>query len=67
MKKTDDGFTVEKSSFGLYTSHSKDGEPLVTSATEETCRAMSHFYLKGLQDGFTKTESCYTSTVGGKL
>jgi hypothetical protein len=62
-----DAFTIEKTSFGLYTSVSKDGEPLVTSATEEICGAMTHFYLKGLQDGFTKTESSYTSTVGGKL
>jgi hypothetical protein len=67
MRKTDDGFTVGKTSFGLYTSRSEDGEPLVTSATEETCRAMTHFYLKGKQDGFTKTESSYTSTVGVKL
>jgi hypothetical protein len=62
-----DAFTIEKTSFGLYTSVSKDGKPLVTSATEETCRAMTHFYLKNLQDGFTKAESSYNSTVGGKL
>jgi hypothetical protein len=67
MKKMPDCFTVEKTPFGLYTSRSKDGKELVTSATEETCRAMTHFYLKGLQDGFTRTESSYTGTVGGKL
>jgi hypothetical protein len=67
MTKMPDCFTVEKTPFGLYTSRSKDGKELVTSATEEACRAMTHFYLKGLQDGFTKTESSYTSTVGGKL
>ena len=66
-KKMPDCFTVEKTSFGLYTSRSEDGKELVTSATEETCRAMTHFYLKGLQDGFTKAEFIYTSTVGGKL
>ena len=66
-KKMPDCFTIEKTSFGLYISRSEDGKELVTSATEETCRAMTHFYLKSLQDGFTKAESSYTSTVGGKL
>ena len=62
-----DAFTIEKTSFGLYTSVSKDGEPLVTSATEEICGAMTHFYLKGLQDGLPPVSTTYTSTVGGKL
>lgn len=62
-----DAFTIKKTSYGLYTSYDKDRKELVTSSTEETCRAMTHFYLKKLQDGFTKTESCYTSTVGEKL
>ena len=67
MNKMPDCFTIEKTSFGLYISRSEKGKELVTSATEETCRAMTHFYLKGLQDGFTKAESSYASTVGGKL
>jgi hypothetical protein len=67
MTKSKDCFTVEKTVYGLYTSYDKDRKELVTSSTEETCRAMTHFYLKVAQDGFTRTESSYTSTVGGKL
>jgi len=51
----------------LYTSRSEDGEPLVTSATEETCRAMTHFYLKCKQDKFTGEVSRYAGVVSGKL
>jgi hypothetical protein len=67
MKKTDDGFTVEKTVYGLYTSYDKDRKELVTSATEETCRAMTHFYLAGKQEGFTNNAAHYNSVVGGKL
>ena len=66
-KKMPDCFTVEKTSFGLYISRSEDGKELVTSATEETCRAMTHFYLKGLQDGLPPVGTTYTGAVGGKL
>jgi len=62
-----DCFTVEKTSFGLYISRSEDDKELVTSATEETCRAMTHFYLKGLQDGLPPVGTTYTGAVGGKI
>ena len=60
MKKTDDGFTVKKTPYGLYTSVDLDGKELVTSATEHQCRPhvttncaelqqpkhfMTHFFL----------------------
>ena len=50
MKKTDDGFTVKKTPYGLYTSVDLDGKELVTSATEHQCFHMTHHYLKGLQE-----------------
>ena len=62
-----DAFTIEKTSYGLYTSYDKDGKELVTSLTEETCRAMTHFYLKGKQDKFTGKASRYDGVVSGKL
>jgi hypothetical protein len=67
MTKMPDCFTVEKTPFGLYTSRSKDGKELVTSATEEACRAMTHFYLAGRQEGFTNKASRYDGVVNGKL
>ena len=68
MKKTDDGFTVKKTPYGLYTSVDLDGKELVTSATEHQCFHMTHFYLKNLQEEKTNyTEATYSGTVGGKL
>ena len=68
MKKTDDGFTVKKTPYGLYTSVDLDGKELVTSATESQCAAMTHFYLKNLQEEKANyTEATYSGTVGGKL
>ena len=68
MKKTDDGFTVKKTPFGLYTSVDLDGKELVTSATEHQCFHMTHFYLKNLQEEKASyTETTYSGTVGGKL
>jgi hypothetical protein len=67
-KAKEDDFTVEKTPHGLYTSCNKDGKPMVTSATEEQCRALTHFYLKGLQDGgFTTEAPSYAGVVAGKL
>ena len=68
MKKTDDGFTVKKTPYGLYTSVDSDGKELVTSATEHQCFHMTHFYLKGMQDGeFTSKSTSYAGVVAGKL
>ena len=67
MKKTDDGFTVRKT-HGTYTSFDPDGKPLITSATEHQCFHMTHFYLKGMQDGeFTSKSTSYAGVVAGKL
>ena len=68
MKKTDDGFTVKKTPYGLYTSVDLDGKPLITSATEHQCFHMTHHYLKGLQEAKASyTKATYSGTVGGKL
>ena len=45
-----ENFTVKKTPYGLYTSVDLDGKELVTSATEHQCTAMTHFYLKNLQE-----------------
>jgi hypothetical protein len=68
MKKIDDGFTVRKTPPGTYTSFDPDGKPLITSATEHQCFHMTHFYLKGMQDGeFTSKSTSYAGVVAGKL
>jgi hypothetical protein len=62
----DDGFYVEKKSWGTYQSYDKDGKGLVTSLSEEQCISATRFYLKGRQEGFTESET-YEGVVGGKL
>lgn len=48
----DDFFTVTLRTWGTYASFDKNGEPLVTSLTEEDCIAATRFFLKQRQDGF---------------
>ena len=62
-------YTVEKTRFGLYLSSRPDGTPLVTSLTEELCRAATESYLHGLEHGFSSIPDSvsYSGTVGGKL
>lgn len=63
----DDAFFIEAKSWDTFISHRPNGEPLVTSLTQELCIAATRFYLKGLQEGFPEPNSSYDSTVGGKL
>lgn len=64
----DDAFTVAKSELGTWKSYDADGNPLVTSPTEQVCINATRFYLKGLQDGgFTLAVKTYNSFVRGKL
>jgi hypothetical protein len=65
-KLYDDCFYVEQKKYGLWYSYDKEGKGLVTSLTEESCVNATRFYLKGLQDGWEKTQT-YDGTVGGKL
>ncbi len=62
----DDCFYVEKERWGTWKSYDKEGKPLVTSLTEDTCVSATRFYLQGRQEGFTESKT-YESTVGGKL
>jgi hypothetical protein len=64
----DDAFYVEQKKYGLWDSYDKDGKGIITALTEEECVRATRFYLKGLQEGFDKTETkTYDGTVGGKL
>ncbi len=63
----DDCFKVEKSKWGTWSSVNDDDKKIVTSLTEQGCIEATRFYLKGLQEGFTQSDSKYDGTVGGKL
>jgi hypothetical protein len=60
-------FTVDRHRWGTWQSYDSEGNGLITSLTEEACIAATRWWLKSRQDGFTKTEATYDSTVGGKL
>ena len=63
----DDAFTVSKSNIGTWRSYDAEGNPLITSPTEEACVRATRFYLKSKQERFTETAKVYDGTVGGKL
>ena len=63
----DDAFYVEQSNWKTWKSFDKDGNPLVTSLTQETCIAATRFYCKGLQEGFGEGATSYVGKVDGKL
>ena len=64
----DEAFTVSKSNIGTWRSYDAEGNPLITSPTEEACVSATRFYLKGKQEGgFTETAKTYNGVVGGKL
>jgi hypothetical protein len=64
----DDAFYVEQRKYGLWYSTDKEGKGLITSLSEEQCVRATRFYLKGLQEGFDKSdEVTYSSIVEGKL
>ncbi len=65
----DDAFYVQETSYKIWHSFDKDGKPLITSLTRETCVAATRFYLKGCQEGWPDQESGvkYEGVVGGKL
>jgi hypothetical protein len=62
----DDAFFVKEQKWGTWDSYDKDGKPLITSLTEDTCIEATRFYLKGRQEGFPESKS-YEGEVGGKL
>ena len=65
----DDAFYVEETPYKIWHSFDKDGKPLITSLTRESCTAATRFYLKGCQEGWSEQESVvkYDGVVGGKL
>ena len=64
-----DCFRVYKTQYGLWHSVMKDGRELITSLTKDVCIQMTHFYLKGEQEGWGKENSRVVNSgvVGGKL
>jgi len=64
----DEAFYVEQSAWKTWRSYDKDGIPLVTSLTEETCVSATRQYLKWKQDGsLNDVGVSYSSVVDGKL
>ena len=62
----DNAFYVEEGFGKTWKSFDKDGSPLVTSLTSESCISATRFYLKGKQEGFAQTVT-YSGKVDGKL
>ena len=64
----DEAFYVEQSPWKTWRSYDKNGNPLVTSLTEEYCVSATRQYLKWKQDGsLNDVGVSYEGTVGGKL
>ena len=64
----DEAFYVEQSRWKTWNSYDKDGTPLVTSLTEETCVSATRQYLKWKQDkSLNDIGVSYSSVVDGKL
>jgi len=51
----------------LWHSYDKEGKGLVSGLTEGSVIRMTHFYLKGLQEGWPEPEKKFSGTVAGKL
>lgn len=62
----DDEFRVEQSRWKTWKSFHKNGDPLITSLTRESCINATRFILKGRQEGFPESK-LYEGVVGGKL
>jgi len=66
----DDAFRVEEKKYGLWDSYDKEGKCIITALHEEECVRATRFYLKGVQEGWSNTETMVkseNSVVGGKL
>ena len=64
----DEAFYVEQSRWKTWNSYSKEGNPLITSLTEESCVSATRQYLKWKQENnLNHTGVSYEGTVGGKL
>ena len=62
-----EAFSVKKQRWGTFISVDNSGNNLVTSFTEESCIAATHFLLKCKQEGFTDDAPTYSGKVDGKL
>ena len=69
----DDAFSIEKTRWGTFRSHDKEGKELVTSADEDVCLSATRWFLKARQDGLgtlpsdSSSGSVYSGEVSGKL
>lgn len=67
-KLIDEAFYVEQSSWKTWKSYDKNGNPLVTSFTEESCIAATRWYLKQkFENIIDKTAKIYDGNVDYKL
>jgi len=62
----DETFRVEESRWKTWKSFHKNGDPLITSLTRESCISATRFILKGKQEGFPEATK-HEGVVGGKL
>lgn len=65
-KLIDESFYLEQTPWKTWKSYDKEGNPLITSLTEDICINATRFYLKGKQEGFPETNT-YSGKVDGKL
>ena len=65
----DEVFYVWETRFGLWTTETKAGRPMLTSLTKETVVRATKWYLKSEQDGTLEehTKVINSGIVGGKL
>jgi len=64
----DDAFYVEKTDWGTWKSHDKDGKSLITSLTQESCIAATRWYLKQkFEEIIDKNVKKYNGSVDYKL
>ena len=67
-KLIDNAFYVEESSFKTWRSYDNEGNPIITSLTEQSCVSATRQYLKWKQENnLNDIGVSYEGTVGGKL
>lgn len=65
----DDCFRVEQKKWGTWESFDKNGKGIITGMTKEVVIHMTRFHLKGVQEGWSESNSRVVNDgiVGGKL
>jgi hypothetical protein len=60
-------FEIRKSRFGMLSSYTREGEPLVHGIDFDQLVLDTAFYLRGRAEGFPEPQSKHSGFVGGKL